>query len=222
MAVVDDLGQPGMGTPPPSEDYGRQPPAGLMAAEQSVLGGMLLSKDAIADVIEVLRPDDFYRPAHQTVYDAVLDLYGRGEPADAVTVSAELDRRGDADAHRRRAVPAHPDRHRADRGQRRVLRRNRRREGDPAPPGGGRHPDRAARVRRGRGCRRRRRGRPCPGRDLRRHRAAHHRGLRRARGSAAADDGRDRRHRLQRRSRAVCRRDSPNSTRSRTACIPVR
>jgi len=91
MAVVDDLGRPG--TDAPSEDYGRQPPQD-MAAEQSVLGGMLLSKDAIADVLEKLRPSDFYRPAHQNVYDAVLDLYGRGEPADAVTVAAELDRRG--------------------------------------------------------------------------------------------------------------------------------
>lgn len=93
MAVVDDLGQPGMDAPPPSEDFGRQPPQDL-AAEQSVLGGMLLSKDAIADVLEKLRPGDFYRPAHQNVYDAILDLYGRGEPADAVTVGAELDRRG--------------------------------------------------------------------------------------------------------------------------------
>jgi replicative DNA helicase len=91
MAVVDDLGRPG--TDAPSEDYGRQPPQDL-AAEQSVLGGMLLSKDAIADVLEKLRPSDFYRPAHQNVYDAILDLYGRGEPADAVTVAAELDRRG--------------------------------------------------------------------------------------------------------------------------------
>ena len=91
MAVVDDLGRPG--TDAPSEDYGRQPPQDL-AAEQSVLGGMLLSKDAIADVLEKLRPSDFYRPAHQNIYDAVLDLYGRGEPADAVTVAAELDRRG--------------------------------------------------------------------------------------------------------------------------------
>jgi replicative DNA helicase len=93
MAVLDDLGQSDMGSPPPSEDFGRQPPQD-MAAEQSVLGGMLLSKDAIADVLERLRPGDFYRPAHQNVYDAILDLYGRGEPADAVTVAAELDRRG--------------------------------------------------------------------------------------------------------------------------------
>ena len=93
MAVVDDLGHSDMDTPPPSEDFGRQPPQDA-AAEQAVLGGMLLSKDAIADVLEKLRPGDFYRPAHQNVYDAILDLYGRGEPADAVTVAAELDRRG--------------------------------------------------------------------------------------------------------------------------------
>ncbi|WP_432757873.1 replicative DNA helicase [Saccharopolyspora erythraea] len=72
--------------------FERQPPQDI-AAEQSVLGGMMLSKDAIADVVEVLRPNDFYRPAHQAIYDCVLDLYGRGEPADAITVSAELDRR---------------------------------------------------------------------------------------------------------------------------------
>ncbi|OOK65220.1 replicative DNA helicase [Mycobacterium kansasii] len=73
-------------------DDRRQPPQDLHA-EQSVLGGMLLSKDAIADVLERLRPGDFYRPAHQNIYDAILDLYGKGEPADAVTVAAELDRR---------------------------------------------------------------------------------------------------------------------------------
>jgi replicative DNA helicase len=92
LAVVDDLA-PSMDSPSPSEDFGRQPPQDL-AAEQAVLGGMLLSKDAIADVLERLRPGDFYRPAHQSVYDSILDLYGRGEPADAVTVAAELDRRG--------------------------------------------------------------------------------------------------------------------------------
>ena len=93
MAVVDDRGHSGMDVPPPTEDFGRQPPQDE-AAEQAVLGGMLLSKDAIADVLERLRPGDFYRPNHQSVYDAILDLYGRGEPADAVTVAAELDRRG--------------------------------------------------------------------------------------------------------------------------------
>ena len=96
MAVVDDLGRSegsSQHDAPPSEDFGRQPPQDP-AAEPAVLGGMLLSKDAIADVLEKLRPGDFYKPANQLVYDAILDLYGRGEPADAVTVAAELDRRG--------------------------------------------------------------------------------------------------------------------------------
>jgi replicative DNA helicase len=74
-------------------DGDRTPPQDILA-EQCVLGGMLLSKDAIADVVEVLRPADFYRPVHQTIYDAIIDLYGKGEPADPVTVAAELTRLG--------------------------------------------------------------------------------------------------------------------------------
>ncbi|MDQ1625070.1 MAG: replicative helicase, partial [Actinomycetota bacterium] len=79
---------------PTTAQFERTPPQDLIA-EQSVLGGMLLSKDAIADVVEVVRGHDFYRPAHELVYEAVLDLYGRGEPADAVTVAAELQKRGE-------------------------------------------------------------------------------------------------------------------------------
>src|SRR3954452_8609868 len=103
MAVTDDRPagrpRPGRSADAPGSGaemspFDRQPPQDL-TAEQSVLGGMLLSKDAIADVVEVLRPDDFYRPAHQTVYECVLDLYGCGEPADPVTVSAELEKRGE-------------------------------------------------------------------------------------------------------------------------------
>src|ERR1700749_4195986 len=56
---------------------------------------MLLSKDAISDVMETIRPDDHYRPAHQLVHEAILELYGRGEPADPVTVSDLLAKRGD-------------------------------------------------------------------------------------------------------------------------------
>src|ERR1700712_2669145 len=78
---------------PSSSEFDRTPPQSI-EAEQSVLGAMMLSKDAIADVVEVVRPGDFYRPAHQLIYDSVLDLYGKGEPADAVTVSAELTRNG--------------------------------------------------------------------------------------------------------------------------------
>ncbi|WP_425436238.1 replicative DNA helicase [Luteimicrobium subarcticum] len=56
---------------------------------------MLISKDAIADVVEQIRGVDFYRPAHETIYEVILDLYGRGEPADAITVVGELTRRGE-------------------------------------------------------------------------------------------------------------------------------
>jgi replicative DNA helicase len=87
VAVVDDISRPRAAAP----EYDRQPPQDV-AAEQSVLGGMLMSKDAIADVVEVLHGADFYRPAHQVVFDVILDLYGRGEPADAITVAAELNR----------------------------------------------------------------------------------------------------------------------------------
>ncbi len=75
--------------PPPDAQFDRTPPQDV-AAEQCVLGAMLLSKDAIADVVEILRSADLYRPNHATVFDAILDLYGRGEPADAITVASAL------------------------------------------------------------------------------------------------------------------------------------
>jgi replicative DNA helicase len=79
---------------PRGNEFERTPPHDV-AAEQCVLGGMLLSKDAISDVIEVIRPHDHYRPAHQVIHETILDLYGRGEPADAITVANELTRRGE-------------------------------------------------------------------------------------------------------------------------------
>lgn len=75
-------------------DADRKPPQDL-GAEQCVLGAILLSKDAIADVVETVRGEDFYKPAHQTVFEAVVDLYGRGEPADAVTVADALAKQGE-------------------------------------------------------------------------------------------------------------------------------
>jgi replicative DNA helicase len=76
------------------DEFERTPPHDV-AAEQCVLGGMMLSKDAISDVLEVIKAHDYYRPAHQLVHEVILDLYGRGEPVDAVTVAAELTKRGD-------------------------------------------------------------------------------------------------------------------------------
>ena len=72
----------------------RTPPQDLQA-EQSVLGAMLMSKDAIGEVVEIIRGQDFYRPSNELVFDAIIDLYGRGEPADAITVADELTKRGE-------------------------------------------------------------------------------------------------------------------------------
>src|SRR5665811_1446605 len=82
------------GTAPSGGPGGRTPPQDN-AAEQSVRGSMLLSKDAIAEVTEIVRGGDFYRPAHEAIHDAIIDLYGRSEPADPITVTAELQRRGE-------------------------------------------------------------------------------------------------------------------------------
>lgn len=76
-------------------DYGSRILPHDDVAEQSVLGGMMLSKDAIADVVEVLRGEDFYKPAHESIYEAIITLYGHGEPADAVTVADELNKKGE-------------------------------------------------------------------------------------------------------------------------------
>jgi replicative DNA helicase len=66
-----------------------------LEAEQSVLGGMLLSPAAIADVLDVMAIDDLYKPAHQSIGRAMLALFWRNEPVDPVTVAAELERRGE-------------------------------------------------------------------------------------------------------------------------------
>ncbi|MFY1705117.1 replicative DNA helicase [Micromonospora sp. WMMA1923] len=100
MSVTDDrrteprVGGQGPAPAPRDGQFEKTPPQDI-AAEQCVLGGMLLSKDAVADVVEILKPNDFYRPVHTTIFDAILDIYGRGEPADAITVAAALADSGD-------------------------------------------------------------------------------------------------------------------------------
>jgi replicative DNA helicase len=81
-------GAAGAGGAAPSE-FDRTPPQDI-AAEQCVLGGMLLSKDAIADVVEIVKSNDFYQPKHAIIFDAVIDMYGRGEPADLITIGSAL------------------------------------------------------------------------------------------------------------------------------------
>lgn len=88
MATVPDYDAPS-----PEGGYQRTPPYSL-EAEISVLGSMLLSADAIAEVSESVGPADFYRGAHRTMFEAMCDLYDKGEPVDTVTLADELERRG--------------------------------------------------------------------------------------------------------------------------------
>ena len=63
-------------------------------AEESVLGAMLVSQNAIAIVSELLHPDDFYRRSHATIYRTILEMYGKGEVVDTITLTSALDHRG--------------------------------------------------------------------------------------------------------------------------------
>ena len=75
-------------------DFEERLPPQNIEAEQSVLGSILIDRDAIARVAEFLQQHDFYRGNHKRIYSAALDLYERGEPADLVTLTDELQRRG--------------------------------------------------------------------------------------------------------------------------------
>jgi replicative DNA helicase len=73
------------------------PPQDLIA-EQSVIGSMLLDKNAVVRAVEILRPDSFYRDAHRYIYETILELFDRGEPVDLVTVTDSLRKSGKLDA----------------------------------------------------------------------------------------------------------------------------
>jgi replicative DNA helicase len=80
--------------PPTTERSGYRVPPHSREAEESVLGAMLLSDHAANEVMDKLAPEDFYVPAHQSIFEAVLALYNSNQPLDAVTVSEELRRQG--------------------------------------------------------------------------------------------------------------------------------
>jgi replicative DNA helicase len=96
VTAFDDSRRRGL-HPAHSGAAGRVPPHNLQA-EESMLGAMLLSREAIGAAVEVCRTDDFYKPAHGHVFDAINSLYSAGEPADPVTVAEELRRAGLLDA----------------------------------------------------------------------------------------------------------------------------
>ncbi|QKJ20969.1 replicative DNA helicase [Microbacterium hominis] len=89
---IADISEDRMGGAP--REHERTPPHDLLA-EQSALGGMLLSPDAVADVMETLRGADFYIPKHEIIFEAILSLYSHGEPTDVVAVTDELIKTGD-------------------------------------------------------------------------------------------------------------------------------
>jgi replicative DNA helicase len=91
LMSIADISEERMGGP---REFERTPPHDLLA-EQSALGGMLLSKDAVADVIETLRGVDFYIPKHELIFEAILTLYSHGEPTDVVAVTDELIKTGE-------------------------------------------------------------------------------------------------------------------------------
>ncbi|MFE6689711.1 DnaB-like helicase N-terminal domain-containing protein [Streptomyces sp. NPDC057743] len=76
------------------DDFSRTPPHDL-GAEQAVVGAMMLSTDAIADVSEAMDPGDHYRLAHETIHRAILDLHDAGQPADPITLAHHLGQRGE-------------------------------------------------------------------------------------------------------------------------------
>src|SRR5579875_881737 len=92
MAMVNE----GALWPSPAADTGLRMPPQQVEAEQAVLGAMLISPDAVAEALEILEPDDFYRAAHQSIFRAMRDVYDAGNPVDVVTVAAALRTRDDA------------------------------------------------------------------------------------------------------------------------------
>src|SRR5690348_13454468 len=83
--------------PTPATVPGAVPPQNL-EAEESVLGAMMIAPGAIAAVSEILDSSDFYRESHAKIYRAALQLYGKNEPVDAITLTNELEQRGELEA----------------------------------------------------------------------------------------------------------------------------
>ncbi len=73
-----------------TETIQRLPPQNV-EAEQSVLGSVLIDREALLEVAEILLPDDFYREAHRHIYEEIMSLSNKGEPIDLVTVCATLE-----------------------------------------------------------------------------------------------------------------------------------
>lgn len=70
-------------------DYGKVPPQAT-ELEEAVLGALMLDRDALSAVIDLLKPETFYRPAHQLIYKSIVTLFQKSEPVDILTVTNQL------------------------------------------------------------------------------------------------------------------------------------
>ena len=77
-------------------DLGKLPPQAL-DLEESVLGALMLEKDALTDVVDILRPENFYKDANKEIYQSIIDLFNNSEPVDLLTVTAQLKKNGKLD-----------------------------------------------------------------------------------------------------------------------------
>ena len=80
-----------------SELIQRIPPNSI-EAEQSVLGAMLLDKEAISTASEVLKGDDFYREVHKEIFEAIVDIFNENNPVDLITLTEKLKGRNTLEA----------------------------------------------------------------------------------------------------------------------------
>src|SRR5688572_11637283 len=76
------------------QQFGKLPPQAV-DLEEAVLGALMLEKDALTSVIDILHPDSFYKDAHQKIYAAIHRLFHRSEPIDILTVTQELRKSGE-------------------------------------------------------------------------------------------------------------------------------
>jgi replicative DNA helicase len=77
-------------------EHGKLPPQAV-DLEEAVLGAIMLEKDALTAVIDILRPEVFYKESHQRIYQAVVELFNKSEPIDILTVTSQLKKNGDLD-----------------------------------------------------------------------------------------------------------------------------
>ncbi len=75
------------------ESLGKVPPQAI-DLEEAVLGALMLEKDALTSVIDILKPDTFYKDSHKEIYATIVDLFNNSEPVDILTVTENLRKRG--------------------------------------------------------------------------------------------------------------------------------